>query len=162
MRIDKLDPRVWDLVVGIFSDDDNVRDVYATSQELRRDVADEGRLDAVNRQIKRLQTRLVRLRDVYLDGDISRQDYQAERNRHRADLDRWRNEVESLAKPDTLIAPETFAEFAVAVRDSIAGVTSFKKRLWIVETLDIEVVLCEDRTAVVTALGIRLGEVPCD
>jgi site-specific DNA recombinase len=163
VRLDRLEPTVWDLVAGKFSDLDALRLAYDEWIESQKEGVDHERIGVVTKRVKRLETRLLRLRDVYLDGDISRADYQSERKGLRADLDRWRDELERLTAVDVGgLDPETFVQFGTAVQTAIAGATEFKERRWYIETLNVEVVVREDRKADVMSHGVRLGTVDFD
>ena len=102
------------------------------------------------------------MRNVYLDGDISDEDYRKERRKYRNELNRWHEEVEQLTADSIPIDLETFEEFATAARRVIGSATSFDQRRYCVEMLDVVVVIRPDRYALVIARGLELGKVPCD
>ena len=163
VRQDKLNPRVWELIVEMFSSKERLMLAYRRSLDPRLDSIDQDRLDVANNQIKRLDTRLMRLRDVYLDGDMTRKEYQAERGRLRADREKWSDIVDSLASfPESVIEPTTLTEFVDLVVSEFRNITDEKRRRWLVDRLNIEVIVQPNRRALVTAFGIRLGEIAVD
>ncbi len=164
IRLKLLDERVWGCIAGLFSTPGAVREEYGRLREQPDRVAD-AELVQVNAEIERLENRLIRLRHLYLDGDLGRAEYRNKRDALKVELDKFslRQEIlyESTGHADNAIL-ETLEGFTEKIHAHIAGTTDFEERLWYIDTLDVEVLVTPERKAIISAHGVKVGVVDCD
>jgi len=163
VRRDKLDERVWDCVVTLFSTPGAARKAYEELNEVPE--ATDAELAQLTEQSNRLQGRLLRLRYLYLDGDIDRAEYQKARDVLKAELEklelRQRALFEHSSEADNDIL-DTLEGFTEAMHSRIANITDFEERLWYIDTLDIQIWVSPERVASIKARNIKIGAVECD
>lgn len=154
VRGDRLDDQVWRVVVGLFSNPADLQEAYDEwqAQEQKRTGPIEERLKEIDAQMDRAKTRLGRLLELYLDGDMTRQvlfGHQAQLEERLEALDDEHRRL--TAQRSGLSGHQVWAnllEFAEAVQGELATTDEFEERLWYVDRLDVQVTVTVSQAVV--------------
>ena len=145
-NVNAVDAAVWNWLVNLLDNIDNVREGYKKHQEqVKKDLEPiRAEMVSLNRLIEVEKRKLDKILDLYLDSDDLTKDLLTERRKRYTDtitslqleLEELEQKIEQQEVPDSAI--DSVLEYAARIGEGLKNAEdTFEARRWLVETLDV-------------------------